>query len=382
MRRTLPLLLLSLLSLSVFAFRTDTVTLLFGGDAMGHSPQFKWAYRPADGTYDYEPNFRYIKPYIGQSDYSVVNLEVTLAGEPYSGYPNFSSPDAYFHALRGAGFDMYLLANNHILDRGRRGLQRTLSVIGEVANAGVYLDSLDRRSRYPLIEDVCGVRIAFFNCTYGCNGYLPLPPNMVNFIDTAEIRRDLLSIRDSAVDVRVMCIHWGVEYELRATARQRELARWLAEQGFDLIIGGHPHVVEDAEIIQVQNDNGKTIREVPVYYSLGNLISNQRRENTNGGILVAAKLIVKNRLPHSKHNAHGKRLITIETSYLPCYVHKGTISYETDGQKKSERQYFLLPTTDYLSGRYSFRLSSSEESALRLFHTNTTERLQNMRLTE
>ena len=391
MRRSyLILSLLLWLTPCVASHRQDTITLLFGGDAMGHSPQYQWAQRYAahktsaktstgSVSYDYEPNFRFIKPYITESDYAVVNLEVTLAGEPYSGYPNFSSPDAYFHALRGAGFDMFLLANNHILDRGRRGLERTLNVIGEVPNTGAYIDSLDRQKRYPLIQEVCGVRIAFFNCTYGCNGYRPLPPNMVNMIDTAQIRRDLLSIRDSAIDMRIMCIHWGIEYELQAVSRQRELARWLAETGFDLIIGSHPHVVEDAEVLQVTDAKGKIKREVPVYYSLGNLISNQRRENTNGGILVEAKVIVnkKTKPDHRKHTG-----VKIETAYLPCYVHKGVIEYEQDGQKISEQHYFLLPTTDYLSGVYPFRLGQTDDSALRKFHENTTQRLSNMRLKE
>lgn len=321
---------------------------------MGHSPQFQWAYNPATDTYDYEPNFRYIRPFVLRSDLSVVNLEVTLAGQPYSGYPNFSTPDSYLDALRNTGFDVFMLANNHILDRGRRGLERTLDQMGNCPNMGAYRSPEDRAARYPLIINVQGLRIAFFNCTYGCNGYKALPPTSVNLIDTAQIAADLRSIQDSAVDLRVMTIHWGVEYLLKANQKQHDLAKWFADKGFDLVIGGHPHVVEDAEMIG----------DVPVFYSLGNLISNQRRLNTNGGLLVRVNII----------RSTGK---IVSAEYLPCYVHKGIITTQTDGKAVQERHYFLIPTTEYLAGHYPFRLPAEDEEALRTFHFNTLQRIPN-----
>lgn len=345
-------LLIACLFVAALAAAQDKVTLLFGGDAMGHSPQFQYAYDAKTNTYNYEPVFRYIKPYVEAADLAVVNVEVTYGGEPYSGYPNFSTPDAYHDALMEAGFDVMLLANNHILDRGKRGLERTLRVIGEVPNAGAYSDSIDRVKRYPLIQDVKGLRVAIFNCTYGCNGYYPIAPNMVNFIDTTEIMRDMESIQDQAVDLKIMCIHWGVEYELQAVKRQNDIAEWLTQKGFDLVIGGHPHVVENAEM---RNN-------VPVFYSLGNLVSNQRREHTNGGLLVRVEVDL------------ATRMIT-RAEYLPCYVHKGTITYVKEGENVTERQYFILPTTDYMSGKLPFTLSHDDDAALRRFNNNTRKRI-------
>ena len=345
----------------------ETVSLLFAGDAMGHEPQFQWAYNPQTDTYNYEPNFRYVRPYIDKSDLAIVNLEVTLAGKPYSGYPTFSTPDSYKDALVNCGFDVFTLANNHILDRGKRGMERTLDQVADCPNAGAYRDSLDRATRYPLILELQGMRIALFNVTYGCNGFFPVKPNMVNFIDTAQIAADLRSIEDKNIDMKIMSIHWGDEYVTKAIPKQREMARWLAEQGFDLIIGGHPHVVEDAEYLRVTRvrDNKEVEVEVPVLYSLGNLISNQRRLNTNGGIMV--------RIDIRRDDASIAKV-----SYLPCYVHKGTISYQKDGKKVTEKHFFLLPTTDYLSGKLPFKLDGEAENALKVFHKNTTERLANL----
>lgn len=370
-RMNIRLLLLGvMLSTSLSALRAEnTVSLLFAGDAMGHEPQFQWAYDPKTDTYNYEPNFRYVTPYIYRSDLAIVNLEVTLGGKPYSGYPTFSTPDSYKDALINCGFDVITLANNHILDRGKRGLERTLDLVADCPNVGAYYDSLDRAKRYPLILEVQGLRIALFNVTYGTNGFYPVKPNIVNYIDTAEIAADLRSIEDDSIDLRIMSIHWGDEYVLKAIPKQRQMARWLADHGFDLIIGGHPHVVEDAEYLTVTRivDGQEVQKQVPVLYSLGNLISNQRREHTNGGIMVQIDI---NHADASIQNV----------TYLPCYVHKGTIAYEKDGQPVREKHFFLLPTTDYLEGKLPFTLDSESDSAIRRFHKNTTERLSNLQI--
>lgn len=356
---------LSLLSAPLCA--QETLSLLFAGDAMGHDPQFQWAYNPQTDTYNYEPNFRYVMPYINKSDLAIVNLEVTLGGKPYSGYPTFSTPDSYKDALVNCGFDVIELANNHILDRGKRGLERTLDKVADCPNVGAYRDSADRAERYPLILELQGLRIALFNVTYGTNGFFPVKPNIVNYIDTAQIAADLHSLEGKDIDMKIMSIHWGDEYVTKAIPKQRELARWLANQGFDLIIGGHPHVVEDAEYLTVTRvrDNKEVQVQVPVLYSLGNLISNQRRLNTNGGIMVKIDI--------QRDNAEIKNV-----SYLPCYVHKGTISYKKNEKNITEKHFFLLPTTDYLEGKLPFKLDEEAEKALRIFHKNTTERLSNL----
>ena len=349
----------------------ETVSLLFAGDAMGHEPQFQWAYNPQTDTYNYEPNFRYVMPYIYKSDLAIVNLEVTLAGKPYSGYPTFSTPDSYKDALINCGFDVITLANNHILDRGKRGMERTLDKVADCPNVGAYRDSLDRANRYPLILELQGLKIALFNVTYGTNGFYPVKPNIVNYIDTAEIAADLRSLEGKDIDMKIMSIHWGDEYVTKAIPKQRELARWFADKGFDLVIGGHPHVVEDAEYLPITRvrDNKEVQTRVPVLYSLGNLISNQRRLNTNGGIMV--------RIDIRRDNAE-----IVNVSYLPCYVHKGTISYQQDGKKVTEKHFFLLPTTDYLNGKLPFKLDAEAENSLRVFHKNTTERLSNLPVIE
>ena len=349
--------LLFALLFEIAAHSEETISLIFGGDAMVHSPQFQWAYNASNDTYDFEPNFRYIRPFLDRADLAIVNFETTLAGKPYSGYPNFASPDSYLDALKNAGFDVFMMANNHVLDRGRRGMERTLDQMGDYPNMGAYRSPEDRAERYPLIMEVQGLRIAFFNCTYGCNGYQALPPTHVNLIDTAEIAADLRSIEDKQIDLRIMTIHWGLEYVTKATDEQRQLARWFADKGFDLVIGSHPHVVEDGEMIG----------DMPVMYSMGNFISNQRKLNTNGGILVRVNIL-----------RNTKKIDSV--TFLPCYVHKGILQQEVDGVVKQERQYFLIPTTEYLAGHYPFVLPAADEESLKTFHFNTVNRLPNFQI--
>ncbi|MBR5151165.1 MAG: CapA family protein [Bacteroidaceae bacterium] len=127
--RVIFLLLLS--SIYTYGQHTQQVTLLFVGDLMQHQAQIDAAHR-GDGSYDYRHCFSLVSERIRKADVAIGNLEVTLGGEPYRGYPQFSAPDEYLYALRDAGFDILATANNHSLDRHRRGLERTLVLIDSI----------------------------------------------------------------------------------------------------------------------------------------------------------------------------------------------------------------------------------------------------------
>lgn len=328
------------------------VRLLFAGDAMQHSVQFRWAWNPDTKTYDYEPNFRYLRPYLAEADINVVNFETTLSGKPYSGYPRFRTPDAYFEELVDAGFQVFGLANNHIMDGDSRGFARTLKMLSPYPNMGAYMDTTQRSQQYPLIFHIDGMKIALFTATYGTNQLLPVAPNWVNYIETEQLEIDMAkSLKDTTIDLRIMYIHWGTEYELKHNAFQRGVGQWLADLGIDLIIGGHPHVVQDYEVLTAQDG-----RRVPVMYSLGNLISNQRWVDSNGGIITLVDI-----------DRATKKVVKID--YVPVYVHKGKLQNE-------RRNYYCIPTPDYLEGKLPFILpNDSLENDLRLFHTNTTNRI-------
>ncbi len=259
----------------------DSARLVFIGDVMSHSPQVAAA-QTADG-YDYTEVFHRFRPIFESADIAVANLETTLrTSPPYTGYPSFAAPAELAFALRRAGIDIVTTANNHICDKGAAGIRSTLALLDSAGlrHTGAFLDSVDRHARNPLRFTAGGLRFALLAYTYGTNGLAVPNGMMVNLIDTAVIASDLAVARDMDTDCVVVSYHWGEEYRTRPTAAQRELAAWTRARGADLIIGGHPHVVEPFE---AHYNADSTEVTGATYYSLGNFVSNQRSRGTDGG---------------------------------------------------------------------------------------------------
>ena len=255
------------------------LTLLIAGDLMQHMPQIKAAQKP-DGSYNYDECFAGIKSKVEHADAAIVNFETTLAGPPYSGYPQFSAPDDFLRGVIHTGFDILLTANNHCVDTHRKGLERTLTMMDslKVAHLGTYRNKEEREKHYPFLLEKNGVRIVLLNFTYDTNG-IPVPePCIVNLLDTTEIAVDLQKAREMNPDVIIALPHWGEEYQTLPSKAQRDMAQWLLEHGVDHIIGGHPHVAQPLELL----DEGRHL----VAWSMGNLVSNQSKPYTYGGYMV------------------------------------------------------------------------------------------------
>ena len=231
---------------------------------MQHQAQIDSAYN--EGTYDYSDCFSAVKPLVSKADIAIANLEVTLGGKPYRGYPAFSAPDAFLYAIKECGFDILLTANNHCLDRGKKGLDRTLSMLDSlcIPRIGTYRNESDRSRRYPMIIEKNGFRIVLLNYTYATNGLVETPPHIVNRIDRRVMRQDIAAARAIQPDAIIACMHWGTEYKLLPDQSQKQLADWLLGQGVTHIIGNHPHVVQPMEL---RTDS--TGRQHVVVYSLG-----------------------------------------------------------------------------------------------------------------
>ena len=262
---------------------TDTIRLLFGGDFMQHMPQVNAARTP-DGSYDYSRSTEYIAPMFREADVAVINLETTISTTGhYSGYPCFASPVEVVDEFETMGIDIALLANNHCCDRMARGIETTIEELNlrNIAHTGVYTDSVDYAQNNILYFERGGVRFALVNYTYGTNG-IPVPKGkLVNLIDTTIIKRDLRTIDRDSVACVIACMHWGNEYERHENREQRRLAEVLQREGVDIIIGSHPHVVQPfyADSTNV------------LFYSLGNLVSNQQRHYTDGGLIAEVEVI-------------------------------------------------------------------------------------------
>ena len=269
----------------------DTVSIVLMGDMMMHRDQISNA-RDGEDTFNFTDCFQKIEHLVKDANIAVANMEFTLAGKPYTGYPCFSAPDSYAEAIAESGVDIFLTANNHILDKGQEGITRTLGIYskmekdGLVRHTGTAVSAEDDSLRFPLKVVAKGIRLALINFTYGTNISIKEAYPKVHRIDTSEIAGAIRRARESGADFIIALPHWGNEYVLRHSTSQGRLARWLAEKGCDAVIGAHPHVLQDIETLTVSSKNGVGERKVPVVYSLGNFISNMSAPNTQVGMMV------------------------------------------------------------------------------------------------
>ena len=259
-------------------FKEDTLSIMIMGDIMMHENQIQSARK--DGTYDFRSYFSLISNRIQDADIAIANMEFTLAGEPYSGYPCFSAPDEYAHYLADCGFDIFLAANNHIFDKGTEGAERTLMKYRELVETkgirftGIAGNKEELDENTPLFIKKKGLRVALVNATYGTNMGLPDKWPQTVRLSSEETVSMALSEAEGA-DITIALPHWGTEYVLTHSKAQEAKAVWLAENGADIIVGAHPHVIQDFQIMKTCDD-----RDVPVAYSLGNAVSNMSATNT------------------------------------------------------------------------------------------------------
>lgn len=265
------------------------------GDMLMHLPCIEAA-KVSDG-YDFTPFFRYLQDYVQQADYAVANLETTLAGptREYKGYPNFNCPDEIVDSLQNVGFDMLLTANNHCYDTGTKGYHRTQEVLTEAGMDYIGSVPTEETPQY-LVKDVNGISIGMICYTYEDNA----DPNVVapngttmkdadeklinafnvNELDTfyQRIEGQIAEMKEQGAEALVLYIHWGVEYQVKENKTQNDIAQKMCDLGIDVIVGGHPHVIQPMELLSSSTDEAhKTL----CLYSTGNALSNQRRDLMN-----------------------------------------------------------------------------------------------------
>jgi len=267
----------------------DSLKIIATGDIMCHNTQFKDAYK--NGVYDFGYVFEDIKDYIEGADLAIGNLETTFPGNgKYSGYPQFNTPEGLITTLKEVGFDVLTTANNHCVDTGYAGVEGTLNTLDKegILHTGTARSKEEQDT--ILITEVNGYKIAILAYTYGTNG-IPIPKGKefsVNLIDNDFIKEQLDKAKEQKPDLIIACMHWGQEYLKAPTKEQESEANFLFENGVDIIIGNHPHVLEPLEQRTIEYE-GKQ-KEVFVVYSLGNLMSGQTQAGTRTSILLSLDL--------------------------------------------------------------------------------------------
>lgn len=278
--------------------KVSTAKVVATGDLLMHEPIITNA-KQSDGSYNFDNIFTYFSEYVSKADYAVANLETTLRGledgYKYSGYPQFNCPDSIVDAAKSAGFDMLLTANNHSYDTRYKGMIRTLEVIDEKGLDRLGIIKEETEKRY-IVKEINGIKIGMICYTYETDtdpGDVAL--NGIALNEDAEKRVNAFSygeldtfyetidgqfkaMKADGAEALVLFIHWGDEYQVKQNKKQSAIAQKLCDLGVDVIVGGHPHVVQPIDLLTSETDpSHKTV----CLYSMGNAVSNQRRERMN-----------------------------------------------------------------------------------------------------
>jgi poly-gamma-glutamate synthesis protein (capsule biosynthesis protein) len=305
-----------------------TAKLCFVGDLMCHSTQFNYAKVEADSFY-FSGVFKEVKNFLTEPDLTVGNLETVIAGnnKGYSGYPYFNAPDDFIYTLKESGFNLLITANNHALDQGEDGVDRTIVIINQnkIHRTGTFNSQKDQDSiRIFMINSI---KIAILAYTENING-LSVPKGkdyIINLIDEEKIKADIQKARLKDVDVVLVHLHYGTEYKREPNDYQKEIVDKIISYGADIIIGGHPHVIQPFDYFKTINTK---IDSGFVAYSMGNFVSNQRWRYSDAGVILNIQ-ISKNKFTDSVY--------INEISYLPTWVFRGST--------KNGREYIILPST-------------------------------------
>jgi hypothetical protein len=282
------------------------------GDLMCHSPEYK-----------------YVKPAMHDADICIGNLETVLGGkdEQYSGYPFFNSPDAFLDAVKDAGFTNLTTANNHCLDRGEKGILRTIQ---QLQNKGIpYVGTADSQRDKDSIRVFRknGISFSLLAYSYSTNDN-DVPKGkeyLVSLIDTTKIAEDIIAAKSKS-DIVILSLHFGDEYKRKQSKWQEAVVEKAIQAGADIIIGSHPHVLEPGKFF---HSDKSCLDSGFVVYSLGNFLANQQERYKDAAAILLFTV---------EKNLRTNKFVLRNVSYIPTWVFKGS-----DNEKKV---FYIIPESD------------------------------------
>lgn len=327
------------------------------GDAIMHDSVL-WTVE--DKGYDFSGIFATAKPYYSAYDVMVMNLEVTFGTSgDYRGYPSFNSPATLADAIKGAGVDLLLTANNHSYDNGSSGFNNTMAQLKNRRLA--FIGSRESGEKKYYVRDVNGIKVGFACFTYSTlsGGKKALNGHVMNATDgenintftydnpskfESEAKEVIDAMKKDGAEATIIYMHWGDEYAARPSeSRQVKFAKIINELGYDVIVGSHPHVIQAIDTLK--NAEGK---ETVCIYSTGNSISNQRKEimsednhsgHTEDGVVFEVTF---------QKYSDGK-VVLADVNALPTWVDMRTVN--------GEKSYNIIPL-DTTKSWTSFSVSS------------------------
>ncbi len=334
------------------------------GDIMMHLAQTKSGYNPQTNSYSFPTFFSKVQPILSQGDWVIANLETPLAGEEakYTDYPMFNAPDTVADDIKKAGFNIISTANNHSLDRGEIGVLNTIKNLQkrDLITLGTYA-SVEDKTKILTVEKN-DINMAILSYTYGTNG-IPLPQGkdyLVSLIDQKKIIADIKKAQAEKVDIITVILHQGSEYQRLPNEEQKTLVKNLVNEGADLILGSHPHVVQPYEIFEIKEENGK-IRKAVAIYSMGNFIAYQIGNYKDLGVIFKVKI--------KKHFPDGETEIT-EVEAIPTYIQNYNLN--------NRLNFRVLPIAETLKNQNDPLISPQQYQLLETYLKDLNNHLNSM----
>jgi poly-gamma-glutamate capsule biosynthesis protein CapA/YwtB (metallophosphatase superfamily) len=328
--------------------------LIAVGDIMMHDTQTRSGYDAKRQTYNFDSFFTPVKDILSTGDWVIGNLETPLAGKDvggYTGYPLFNAPPQLLDAAKKAGFNILTTANNHALDRGEKGVIKTIANIRDRKIAATGTAESAAEGDRVLISTKNNISLAILAYTYGTNG-IPIPKGkdyLVSLIDEKKIVKDIAKARKKGADAIAISLHFGDEYQRQPNTKQKQLVENLLKSGADIILGSHPHVVQPYKIFKFKRKNGK-IRKAVAIYSMGNFISGQARDYTDLGVIF--QVTIRKNFPEKTTEITGIKTI-------PTWVHRYTLNNRV--------KYRVLPLEKTVTQKKDSLLATAQYPVLKAY---------------
>lgn len=341
------------------AEKSHQAVLMLTGDLMCVIRQQRKAQTGA--TYNFNPSFDYVKNILGEADFAAGNLETMLSHTwPYKleetkidGQWNCNAPETFLDALRYAGFDGVVTANNHSCDTGPQGVRETLAHLNryQFLNTGM---SADQNEQHFFLVNINGIRVAFMSYTCQLNGaemyFTEDEANtMINIYSPENVARDVAAAKAKGAEFIITYVHWGRQNAAEPTKKQLADAQDIADAGADYIIGSHPHVLQPYDVITA--DDG---RLVPVIYSMGNFVASMDEVEGNRDAIILRIGLKRT----------GQGIVIDSEGYYPCYVLNKLNGFST----------VVVPTSPkYNSGLSSEYLEPAHQRIVKALGVKITE---------
>ncbi len=340
----------------------ESATLLFAGDVITFGSQI--ASHRFGSSYDFTGDYKYVRDIVSSADIAAINLETVLSGKPpYKGFPRFNTPDSIADAFAYAGFDVVATANNHTLDQGKEAYKRSSTYLRGLGFNVIGTASAEDEPKYALVES-SGIKVGFVNFANTTNRGYPVYTepylNCMNHKDGgyeagyAAMSEEIKALRGMGADFVVAFMHWGSQYQLKNNKLQRKEAERIADLGVDLIIGNHPHVLQNVD----EYTSPVTGKNVLIYYSIGNFVSNQLYHQATGGGHCETGMLAIIKLMRGENGA-----VSIDSAgFITTYTHKPMITkqYTENGKvyEKRVRAFYIVPAAQAVQDPSKFEGAS------------------------